>query len=53
MRVITLGLVILALVQLLHTNPAASRMLNLAERLEGVPAGEVEAWAPKSVEDAP
>lgn len=47
LRVITLGAVILGLVQLLHLSPTASRWLNLAERLEGVPAGEVEAWSPK------
>jgi hypothetical protein len=44
MHVVILGLVALTLVQTLHTNRTASRMLNLVEGLEGVPWEHVTAW---------
>jgi len=44
MQVVILGLVVLALVQTLHTNSTARRMLSLVEGLEGVPWNQVAAW---------
>jgi len=44
MHVVILGLVALTLVQTLHTNRTARRMLNLVEGLEGIPWEHVTAW---------
>lgn len=43
-QLVILGLVSLALVQTLHTNSTARRMLNLVEGLEGIPWTEVASW---------
>ncbi len=45
MQIVILGLVALALVQTLHTNNTARRMMNLVEGLEGVPWNQVTGWA--------
>ncbi len=44
MHVVIIGLVALTLVQTLHTNATARRMLNLVEGLEGIPWEQVTAW---------
>lgn len=44
MHVVILGLVALTLVQTLHTNRTARRMLNVVEALEGIPWEHVTAW---------
>ncbi len=44
MQMVILGLVALALVQTLHTNTTARRMLSVVEGLEGIPWNQVAAW---------
>lgn len=52
MQLVILGLVALALVQTLHTNSTARRMLNLVEGLEGIPWSQVTGLAGNQAETA-